>query len=70
MSPVVEESVKVVKPRMVCGLDGCVKEYPKSYMKTHQRSRIHNPVAQSDSIAEAVIEAVDENDKALIGGTQ
>ena len=68
MSPVAEENVKVVKPKIICGLDGCVKEYPKSYMKTHQRSTIHNP--DPDTIAEAVIEAVDENDEALSGGTQ
>ena len=70
MSPVTDESGKVVKPRIICGIDGCIKEYPKSYMKTHQRSKIHNPTAQSDNTAEAVIEAVDDNNEALSGGTQ
>ena len=77
MSQAAEASLKVVKPRMICGLDGCVKEYPKSYMKTHQKSKIHNPSAHVDTTAEAVNEdvndtnkSVDETNEALCGGTQ
>ena len=66
---------------MISGLDGCAKEYPKSYMKTHQKSKVHNPSAQVDSAAEAVNEdtndnneavnqSIDEINEALCGGTQ
>ena len=39
-------------------------------MKTHQKSKIHNPTGPNDTTAEAVTEVVDDNNKALSGGTQ
>ena len=70
MTQMKEASGKVGRPKIPCGLDGCIKEYPKSYMKTHQKSKIHNPTGPNDTTAEAVSEVVDDNNEALSGGTQ
>ena len=69
MSKASETASKASKPKIPCGLEGCIKEYPKSYMKTHQKSRIHVPSGPNDTTEVSVIETND-TDEALSGGTQ
>ena len=69
----------VTKPKVVCRIDGCTKEYAtKSYLKVHQKTKHNMQLDNNDTIADVVNaneqdEEGEENDAievALLGGTQ
>ena len=69
----------VTKPKVVCRIDGCTKEYAtKSYLKVHQKTKHNMQLDNNDTIADVVNaneqdEEDEENDaieEALLGGTQ
>ena len=56
------------KPKVVCGLQGCTKDYTKTYMKVHQKN-VHK--VNTDNIADAMNDTIEDNsDEAIRGGTQ
>ena len=54
------------KPKVICGLQGCTKDYTKNYMKVHQKN-----VHKVNNIEEAMNATIDNtSDDALSGRTQ
>ena len=62
--------MKAVRSKIPFRLNGCTKVYPKSYMKTHQESKIHNPLARPDTTASDAVINANPTDEAVSGETQ